>query len=208
MSHFTVLVAGNDHEAMLAPYDENLEVPRRMVRTRAQIIADTREWMEDIRCGRYAEYLANPTGYAATHGDHTIPYLRDRFPKLLERTDEEIWRDETDLCDVDDEGNEYSTSNPDAKWDWWVIGGRWSGGLTSADGAHVDQALRADLDVDNTRTTYAVLTADGWHARAEMGWFGLSHDEEHSEEEWPAEWRRIVAGIPGNTLLTLIDCHI
>lgn len=51
---------------------------------------------------------------------------------------------------VDDEGNLYHISNPDAKWDWYQIGGRWAGffvakaGRDGTDG--VDAIKVKDID--------------------------------------------------------------
>lgn len=37
--------------------------------------------------------------------------------------------------------------NPNSKWDWWVIGGRWSGQLRSQDGSEHNVLQRKDLDL-------------------------------------------------------------
>lgn len=46
-------------------------------------------------------------------------------------TDDEIWEIAKDEYGVDnvDEDMIYTCYNPDAKWDWYVIGGRWSNSL-------------------------------------------------------------------------------
>jgi len=51
MSHFTVLITGDDIEAQMAPFDENLEVPRYLARTKAQIIAEGKAFGRDIAGG-------------------------------------------------------------------------------------------------------------------------------------------------------------
>jgi hypothetical protein len=38
--------------------------------------------------------------------------------------------------------------NPNAKWDWWVIGGRWSKFLTNKNGEQVDYCKASDLDIE------------------------------------------------------------
>jgi len=42
-------------------------------------------------------------------------------------------------------------TNPNKKWDWWVVGGRWSGHLKLKDGSAVDQCLMRDLDLHGMR---------------------------------------------------------
>lgn len=98
MSHFTVGVIVHqpeDLEAALAPYCEQDE--NYMIR---EI-----EWTKD--------------GY--------IKYYRDNNPEAVDKTDEQIWQDAQEEYGSDhcDDENIYCYYNPDAKWDWWSIGGRW-----------------------------------------------------------------------------------
>lgn len=46
------------------------------------------------------------------------------------------------------DGRIYRKTNPNAKWDWWQIGGRWSGHFRLKDGSRVDQAKKSDIDFD------------------------------------------------------------
>jgi len=39
-------------------------------------------------------------------------------------------------------------TNPNRKWDWWVVGGRWSNSLLLKDGNRVDQAQKSDVDFE------------------------------------------------------------
>lgn len=55
--------------------------------------------------------------------------------------------------------------------------------------------------------TYAVVKDGKWYQRGEMGWFGIAHDEK-DESEWDAEVAKMLDALPGDTLLTLVDCHI
>jgi len=132
MSHFTVLVIGDDPEKLLAPYDENLEVERYVEATRKQLIERQRkEIKEYATAGPYAEYLRDPEAYAAacSNADH-LEYLRDEFPKKLAWTDDECYADAIkweESEDIAEDGSVTSTRNPVGFWDWWAIGGRWNG---------------------------------------------------------------------------------
>lgn len=112
MSHFTVLVIGDDPEGQLEPFDENLSVPA------------------------YKSYeRGNPADYWG------VRMLRDSGH--LTKPDAELtWQDLADAINVHygdnmdeserhfvDEVGMYqmSTYSPDSKWDWYQIGGRWSG---------------------------------------------------------------------------------
>lgn len=46
-------------------------------------------------------------------------------------------------CIQDGKFGEFT--NPDAKWDWWQIGGRWSGAYLLADGSRTDIARKGDI---------------------------------------------------------------
>ena len=69
--------------------------------------------------------------------------------------------------------------NPNCKWDWWVIGGRWTGFLKLKEGAtgqvgepgvfgnkaengRVDQALKKDIDVDGMRNEQEQKARESW----------------------------------------------
>lgn len=45
----------------------------------------------------------------------------------------------------------YWLNNPDAKWDWWVEGGRWNGWLITNDWEECNRCKVKDLSLDNMR---------------------------------------------------------
>lgn len=51
---------------------------------------------------------------------------------------------------IDDNNNveTYRATNPNAKWDYYVIGGRWSYRLITKNGEQVNSALKKDIDFD------------------------------------------------------------
>ena len=161
MSHFAVAVFtepnGKTVEELLAPYDENIEYEPYIQYTKEQAIAKVRKEIEDYKNGTYAKYLADPEKYEAEHTNKNhIDYLKNEFPKRLAWTDEECYQHEAQFYDYDDgdsmideDGNLLSTYNPNSKWDWYVIGGRFSGGLKAKNGEHgEDSAFNANPRVD------------------------------------------------------------
>jgi hypothetical protein len=108
MSHYTVLVAIDptdpsrpNLEAALAPFDENMEVePYREYETGEP--ADYWSWEKTAD-------VPEPT-WAQVAEFHNAKY-------------------DDEPLHVDDEGRAYtvSTYNPKSKWDWWSVGGRWTG---------------------------------------------------------------------------------
>jgi hypothetical protein len=121
-------------------------------------------------------------------------------------------------------GVRMTTCSPNAKWDWWVVGGRWSGTIQnepthSDDGgfnfgkdfhqlsnntARAEQLLSLEEDMP---LSFAVVTPDGhWHERGEMGWFGMTRAEKPQEK-----WKAIVVDILKqykDSVVVGVDCHI
>lgn len=191
-------------------------------------------------------------------------------------------------------------TNPNKTWDWWVVGGRWSGflklkpefggggsngcrrsevdfdGMRDESGAgaaarwdkahaakvaagfdvnstwaswkHVRDVLHAgDIDAardaynaqpiilairaamdhpfrgvdeyltprdeyiqqarDSACAPYAVVNGGEWIAKGTMGWFGMS-DDTATQAEWNRRINELLDSLPGDTKLTVVDCHI
>lgn len=77
-------------------------------------------------------------------------------PGTEDYTDEQLWQLMSDDYDnnTDSDGNIYTTYNPDSKWDWWVIGGRFSDMLTLKKGGLTDSAQVKDLDFSPDEKAY------------------------------------------------------
>lgn len=138
MSHFAVAVItkGKPTEdvlaAMLAPYDENKEVLH--FTSREELIKQKRQEISNFIESNYARYLADKEKYLSecTNQNH-VKYITEEFPKMLLWTDEECYQDAikyTEKENICKDGSVRSTYNPDSKWDWYQIGGRWAGLLT------------------------------------------------------------------------------
>ena len=228
MSHFTVYVFskqyGNDVKDLLAPYDENKEMSPYVKYTKAQAIAKVRKGIEDYKHGLYAEYLADPEGYKKKAYDRAfneeryyqhIDYLENEFPKMLNWTDEECYEDEVqwyrDDDMIDDDGNLLSTYNPNSKWDWYSVGGRWDGNLVTKDETKCDEEYISQIDWNKTPVPFAYITPDGeWHERGTMGWWAIVTDEKN-HDDWESEFREAVEKMireDKDIMVTNVDCHI
>lgn len=120
MTHFTVLVKtelpSGDLDDMddaiaklLAPYDENKEMPRYKVFLDADDIKRMAE--------HYKVDMAQPMMDAL---NQLLPHMKD-------------WDGDEggiDMVDGTPKMFRWSTYNPDSKWDWYSVGGRWQGHLT------------------------------------------------------------------------------
>ena len=213
MSHSTVLVIGPaDEEALehvLAPFDEELAVPRYIKATKADQIWKRRERLAyATEC--YAKYVIKEPPYdnvLHVNPSH-IEWITKTAPAENRLDDEALWEvilTEDDDEDRDDEGNLWSTYNPNSKWDWFVVGGRWDGVYPLRNG---NQGLAEDLFQDGVEPTFAVLDQKGqWHERGHMGWWALVSDE-MDEQAWNTKWWEIVKAADPKTPVWLVDVHI
>jgi hypothetical protein len=264
MSHFTVMVIGDNPEDQLQPYHE---YECTGIRDEYVKFVPAEEPMAKLE----AEYEGYKEEYES-FGD----FLQEYHGYILENG---LWG---------------RVTNPNARWDWYVLGGRWRGFLVTKDGEQVDQALLKDIDFeamrradrdeaierytklekacsgsiprlektweqvrseiedineareyyhnqDSVKTfkaatsklkiwadledyqitkeeygqkaydkavmTFAVVKDSQWYEKGKMCWFACVADEKEADD-WTAEFNKLLAGLPGDTLISVYDCHI
>jgi hypothetical protein len=106
MSHFVVVVIGEDVDGQLAPYDEQIE---------CEPVSQGTVSQDDLD---YFEKYYRENEPKETEG-LTFDELYEKFG--------ESWNGGNWVKNEDGTYEEFSTYNPDSKWDWYVVGGRWSG---------------------------------------------------------------------------------
>jgi hypothetical protein len=114
-------------------------------------------------------------------------------------------------------------ANPESKWDWWRIGGRYDGMIFSAEECEsrttdngfnwgnehkeLHRNSRAVSALEKHFHCFAIVTPDGeWHERGDMGWWGIVQDEK-AGEDWLLEVQRILAANQ-DCLAVGCDLHI
>ena len=104
-------------------------------------------------------------------------------------------------------------SNPNAKWDWYQEGGRWSGYLTNKEGGKTDVELLTEVDWDKTDTPFCFVNDNGeWIERGQMGWFAMVADEK-PKADWDEEFKAYVQSLLADKeakdiMVYAIDYHI
>ena len=75
------------------------------------------------------------------------------------------------------------------------------------------------IETDDTKETYAQRCADSalmtfaivkngqWYERGKMGWWACVSDE-MDRDEWAERFNALIDGLPEDTLVTVVDCHI
>ena len=152
MSHFTVMVIGENPEKQLAPYQENNmgncpEEYLYFIDKTEELKKDWEEISEDEKAGpnNSFESYVEGNGYKKNMTEEKYGYYE----------------------------------NINAKWDWYVLGGRWTGFLKLKDGAEgqageaglmtrsespgfVDSAIKNNIDFDGMRKSEAEDAGKTW----------------------------------------------
>lgn len=153
MSHFTVLVAAKDQrqlKKLLDPYDENKEVEPYQDDCTCIGQFARREASEAAAklCGPFdafrESFKASSDQSQAAWEKHIVPYTQAEQAAL----DKHPMKDKPapDCEECHGTGKYMRTYNPQSKWDWWVIGGRWEGLLTLKNGKTANQAPAGKVD--------------------------------------------------------------
>ena len=162
--HFTVGVITTNPsleevENLLAPFDENIKVKPYIYQAKQEIIDNEKRSAEGLRkdIKDYSEdnYDSNgaiPYWFDTNERYVNPPKMKEFYQKLLScNTDEDyyrFYRRYNEDCNFDENGNELTTYNPDSKWDWYSIGGRWDGMFDKENGENT--LLIKDIKWDNS----------------------------------------------------------
>ena len=209
MSHFVGLCFGVNWEDNLDAYDENLEVE--------EYIAYTKDEAIDIVKRNHAQAYESALEYLHKPDvtESSKKYYESIVDKGLFISYEDAWKKVLDWgYKLDENENLLSTYNPDSKWDWYSIGGRWDGFLHYKDEepgfAETNEAYIHELDMDYLleHVPFCFVTEDGeWREKGKMGWW-CSISNEKSEETWKQQFVDYVKSLDTNCLVTVVDFHI
>ena len=216
MSHFEVMVVLNtpstvDLANQLEPFNQNTEDPE---------FSSFQDETDEIT----KEYA---TGRPFTHEDsEEEPLHRDTYSTVEEFA--ENWYGRIKTAD----GRYGYVGNPNAKWDWYTLGGRWMGHLISKSttgaayllgrsGAgnnkpphvrSVDLVRKRDIDMDEMEKLghklrpFAVIKDRKWYSSGDSGWFGVVLNAKEPED-WSQEFKSLFADVDDNQWIAWVDCH-
>lgn len=221
MSHFTVLVTNtqdSDIDKQLAPYNEDVYEGDEYAKFHIEChTGDEHEYVKNS-IKDWLNHLQKVSDPAQARGDDKewqkrLNYVKERImeevdsmqlgPKKLHTK----IREGSDY-DEDEDGNIGYWHNPNAQWDWYMVGGRWDKGLILKDGKGANTCKKKDLDVEKTKDCiFAVVHNGEWYEKAKMGWWGITHDEK-DEDVWQKQIIDILDSLADDAELTLVDCHI
>lgn len=197
------MVVGDNPEEQLAPFDENLEVP---------------EYYYDEVSERDKQRMMD---YYSSETNVSFSSFEECYKEYGERWNGNRWR----KCE-DGVWRIVSTYNPKSKWDWYQLGGRWSGkyiklkpGATSgivgepswcSKGNGIDAAKKGDITPEalaDNFVPYAYVKDGEWHGKGEMGWWCVQSNCK-AQEEWEKEFWDMFNSLPDDTMIWFYDLHI
>jgi hypothetical protein len=206
MTHFTVGIilphGVNDAEGFIAevmePYFEHSDTEPYVCYTLEQAAADLASTINRLEL----IISRNEPHYDIEKCRQQLDQLRAMTPQ--QKYDEYLRYHEQ----FNERGQPVSTYNPDSKWDWFVIGGRWDGWINDLDTSResfADNTALTDEAIAREKIPHAIITPDGqWHERGQMGWWAMLLTE---NENWEQEARALLASYPGHRV-TIVDAHI
>lgn len=209
MSHFVGLCFGANWESNLDQYDENMEVAPYIRYTKDEAIDEVKR--------RHAQSYENALEALKKKDLDSESY--EYFQKVLDKGLFISWEDAWEEVkkwgyEIDSDENLLSTYNPDSKWDWYSVGGRWDGFLhykdTDPGFEETNVAYIHELDTDYLleHTPFCFVTEEGkWEEKGKMGWW-CSVSNEKSEESWKQQFVDYVKSLDADCLVTVVDFHI
>lgn len=207
MSHFCVLVTGNDIEAALAPFQENNmgDCPAQYLafhdvedenRTKYENESTERITMPDGgMLLPWDEVFRVPGAFGTGGGSHKAPEHLERRQVPFKETFATFEQFMSDWCghtQRDPKTGRYGYwENPQKKWDWYSVGGRWGGSLKLKPGAEGTSAPRRwdspedapDNGVDQARA-------------GDVDWLGMIGEAAAKARDQFRRYTEIIAGRP------------
>ena len=204
MSHFTCLVILPKGKAyteqllgeMMEKYSENIEVEpyleacycvgneaRRFAKEKAE--RETGKTFDDLR--------SEHRGMDESVQPEWSEFISDRLA-LEERCEKEhhlYQKPQADCEDCEGEGLRKTTYNPDSKWDWYQVGGRWGGLLQKKDGIRADVAKVKDIDFKEMESKARENAEKSWEESKDMDsterYFRFGIEKNQTKEKYLAD---------------------
>lgn len=228
MSHFAVgivipksVVESNEIEEYISEkmekYNENNEVKPYI------------EYEKSKKAEYLSERIKELKGYMKKPEIYNIDAVEEELSRYNNMTPDEYWDAEYSKSwyNKDENGNIISTYNPNSKWDWYVIGGRWDGLYldnykSSDNGFNFDsmhhtiknniqtiKEYKERFNKDNDKySMFAYINENGdWLERGNMGWWGMVNNEK-DKNDYNESINKFLNEQDDNNYIINLDCHI
>lgn len=134
--------------------------------TKAQLAEEWCRKEEDIDDAKYIEAMPYWNKELYVNWFKTIfPEVFEKFAECYEENGNDWNGNRWKLNEETGIWEEWSTYNPDSKWDWYSIGGRWSDGIKTKSGEYVDECFLGEID-------WSPFKPEDYCKKAEKDWRG------------------------------------
>lgn len=198
MSHFTVLVIGNDHKALLEPFDENAknvfddkedEYREEYESRDMKRLPDGRlvsPWEQEFNDNQRACVWSTSDTYTFPEGTvDVIISFKELYPTFEEFV--RGWHG----SERDEQTGKYGYwRNEQTKWDWYQVGGRWRGFLklkAGANGDHGERSWTNENEAEKPGTCDTALAGD-------IDWLGMLNERRDELANQYDDVVRVMAG--------------
>lgn len=181
---------------------------------------------EDNEFERYLRSVVydNKDRYAELFKE-TYPDYFNRFEELYNEHGEDWNGNRWRINYMTGNWEEYSTYNPNSKWDWYDENGRWGKGIKTKDDEYVNECLLGEIDwtdfkpedyeeeedvrwhFTKSNLPFCIVVDGEWIEKGEMGWWAMTSNE-MSNEDWNEKMFEIINNLPENSEVHNIDFHI
>ena len=100
-----------------------------------------------------------------------------------------------------------SIYNPNSKWNWYTIGGRFNNYLKTLSGKTTNEDYVSKIDWEDILPFAFVTPIGEWHERGKMGWWACVFNEKPTDN-WKSEFKEFLDSLDEDTIVTVVDCHI
>ena len=198
-------------ESKMKKYNENIDVE--------QYIAydvNKKDMYRENKINEYKKMMEIPDFEKI----YNVEYLTNTLNLYLDMSPDEYWDNNIasyyDKNSIDENGNIMSKYNPDSKWDYYVIGGRWNGYFMDKDikakniigknSNKIESYLEKYNNDPDKYKLFAYVNKDGdWTESARMLMFGM---ETNVNLEYDKILTQFLAEQNKDDYIVFLDCHI
>lgn len=190
--HYLVMVIGEDVDAQLEPFYQDLEVDEYEVGE-----------VDDYEKQRMLDYYERQGEVFKTFEECYEANGKDWNWNRYRKDSDGVWR-------------EYSTFNPNAEWDWYEIGGRWAGRIRVKEGVEYEKPhFSWGWPEDKKQEVLAERRADTALLKDIANVEQLSCYSIVNDGEWICvgddsneEVQSLLKTLSPDTRITFVDCHM
>lgn len=220
MSHYLLMVTNtqkNDLKKQMEPFNVDGEegdywMKHTMVCKTG--IDNYREYIQKEIIGKYKKWMARTEGDVKRYNDEIAEWTENcksdneaHLAKVIS---------DYEGCSIDKHGNLYYLDNPNGKWDWWMVGGRYSDYLIDKNKVKRVKCKVKEVSFENILEQLKEETDGRLHRIEDVAPYAFLHDGKWTQIEDGRDevgvgakvFYEIFNSLDPETEITIVDYHI